>query len=57
MFVIKNFVDALILNKKKKLKKYFNEIMNSMLISLAIEKSIESKKNIKIDYKKLRVYA
>lgn len=55
--VMKNFVDALILNKKKKLKKDFNEIMNSMLISLAIEKSIECKKNIKIDYKKLRAYA
>jgi len=55
--VMKNFVDALILNKTKKLKKDFNTIMNSMLISLAIEKSMEKNKTIKLNYKNLKLNA
>lgn len=54
--VIKNFVDNLILKKNIVIKSNFREIMNSMLISLCIEKSIKTKKTIKIDYKNIKLY-
>jgi len=54
--VIKNFVDNIILKKDKAIKINFKEIINSMLISLSIEKSIKTKKTIKIDYKNLQLY-
>ena len=41
--------------KKKKLNINFDNIINSMLISLAIEESIKKNKNIKINFKKLDI--
>ena len=53
--VIKSFVYDLLSNKKKKLNINFDNIINSMLISLAIEESIKKNKNIKINFKKLDI--
>ena len=51
--VLKSFVKDIIYVRKKKLKLNFDNIINSMLISLAIEKSILKNKKILIDYKKI----
>ena len=53
--VLKTFVDNIMLRRNTKLKENFNNIINSMLISLAIEKSILKNKSIYIDYKKLNL--
>lgn len=52
--ILKCFVEDIINNKKKKLKDNFKNIINSMLISLAIENSIEKKKQTFINYSKLK---
>jgi predicted dehydrogenase len=51
--IIKCFVDDIINKRKKKLRDNFKSIINSMLVSLAIEKSIKVKNKVSINYKKL----
>ncbi len=51
--ILKSFVEDLMNNRKKKINVNFDSIVNSMLVSLAIEKSIIKNKKIKINYKKL----
>ncbi len=50
---IKFFVDDLLNKRNKKLEENFRNIINSMLVSLAIEKSIKYNKKIFINYKKI----
>lgn len=51
--ILKFFIDDILNNKKNKLIENFNNIINSMLVSLAIDKSIITKKKILINYKKI----
>lgn len=53
--ILKSFVNDIINNRKKKLKENFNNIINSMLVSLAIDKSIKKRKKILINYKKINL--
>lgn len=51
--LLKNFVLNLIEKRKKLIS--FDEVLNSMLICLGVEKSFKTNRNIKLDYKKLKL--
>jgi len=53
--VLKNFVVNIIKKRKKLINDNFKRIINCMLISIAIEKSIKCNKKIKINYKKINL--
>ena len=53
--ILKNFVQSFFKKNKHNLIS-FKEIINSMLICFAIEKSFKTNKNVKINYEKLKIY-
>mgnify|MGYP005995296669 FL=1 len=53
--VLKNFVVDILKKRKKTINENCKSIINSMLVSLAIEKSIKEKKRIKINFKTLNI--
>ena len=53
-FILKSFLNE-IFNKKKNQVIKLNDIINSMLICLAIDKSAKLNKTVNINYKKMKI--